>query len=49
MHDESTVYNLLVRIFRSPELLVKLTEEPPAQRAVRRRVRDEGDPVFVEN
>lgn len=34
--DEKKVYELLIRVFRSPELIVKLTEMHPGWRSVRK-------------
>lgn len=34
--DEKKVYELLIRVFRSPELIVKLTEMHPGSRSVRK-------------
>ena len=35
-NDEKKIYELLIRIFRSPELIVKLTENHPSSKSVRR-------------
>lgn len=39
--DEKRIYELLVRVFRSSELFVKLTEELPYHKSVRNLLRDE--------
>lgn len=39
-NDEKKLYELLVRIFRSPELLVKLTEQRADYHCVK-RIREE--------
>lgn len=35
-NDEKKIYELLIRIFRSPELIVRLTENHPSSKSVRR-------------
>ena len=39
--DEKRIYSLLIRIFRSPELIVKLTEDPADTGCVKRVLEDE--------
>ena len=39
--DEKRIFELLIRIFRSPELLVKLTESPASYHCVKRVLLEE--------
>lgn len=40
-NDEKKIYELLVRIFRSPELMVKLTEHRADYHCVRKMLSDD--------